>query len=282
MRLGDPERFASFLFNSKLYMALETSFGKSVESALVGHYPATSEAKWSDPAEKLAEFAELEGLGRQDRARRRTSSVWREIDKAVVHNERRYLVSIKSGPNTINDTQVQAMTQAIISHHQSWLEASLAHHDVAGIDIVIGLTYGTPRTTNNKDNQILAKLLDHGFTETDRNALPGTLVDASGRIRVYRVVGSDFWSFMGDPTNPSTQRQVYLEILLALSQALATGIPQAKIEERLADRMGRLALALAKLTFPKDSLPEWIQQNLNDEQLFWFATALTAFFDEGI
>lgn len=282
MRLGDPEKFASFLFNSKLYMALETSFGKSVESALVGHYPAGVEPKWGDPAEKLAEFAALAGLKRQDKARKRTASVWREVDKAVVHNRRRYLVSIKSGPNTINDTQVQAMTQAIIDHHAKWLEASLGA-EVDGIDIVIGLTYGTPRTTNNKDNQILAKLLDHGFVEADRAVAPGALVDtATGKIRVYRVVGSDFWAFIGNPSNPSGQRQVYLEILLALSQALAVGIPQANIEERLNDRMGRLALALAKLTFPKGSLPEWIQETLSEEQLFWFATALTAFFDEGI
>jgi len=283
MRLGDPERFASFLFNSKLYMALETSFGKSVEATLVGHYPVKSkpDARWGEPAEKTAEFATLKGLSRQDRARKRTSSVWREIDKSVTYEKRRYLVSIKSGPNTINDTQVQAMTQAVIDNHKAWLEASLAE-GADGIDIVVGLTYGTPRTTNNKENQILAKLLDHGFVEADRKNGGGILVDASGRIRVYRVVGSEFWSFIGNPSNLSAQPQVFLEILLALSQALAAGIPQAKIEERLADRMGRLALALAKLTFPKDSLPEWIQKALNEDQLFWFATALTAFFDEGV
>lgn len=282
MRLGDPDKFASFLFNSKLYMALETSFGKSVESALVGHYPVDVKPGWADPEEKLVESAGLRGLKRQDRARRRTSSVWREIDKAVIHNRRRYLISIKSGPNTINDTQVQAMTQAIIDNHPRWLEASLAH-GVDGVDIVVGLTYGTPRITNNKDNQILAKLLDHGFVEADRSVAPGTLVDVNtGQIRVYRVVGSDFWAFIGDPSNSSAQRQVYLEVLLALSQALAVGIPHANIEERLADRMGRLAFALAKLTFPKGSLPDWIRDDLSEEQLFWFATALTAFFDEGI
>ncbi len=283
MQLGDPEKFAGFLFNSKLYMALETSFGKSVESALVGHYPSESNAKWGDAEEKLAEFALLkeQKLGRQERAMERTTSVWREIDKTVVHNNRRFLVTIKSGPNTINDTQVQGMTQAILDHHQTWLESSLKL-GIEGIDIVVGLTYGTPKTTNNKDNQILAKLTRYGFLERDREGSPGILSDETGRIRVYRVIGSDFWSFIGDPSNPGNQRQVYLEILLALSQALARGIPQAKIEERLAERMGKLATALAKLTFPRDSLPEWIKENLSEEQLFWFATALTAFFDEGI
>jgi hypothetical protein len=282
MRLGDPEKFAAFLFNSKLYMALETSFGKSVESALVGHYPSDNELKWADPDEKVAEFAALKEskVGRQERAVQRTTSVWREIDKAVIHNSRRFLVTIKSGPNTINDTQVQGMTQAIIDNHAAWLESSLAQ-GVEGIDVVVGLTYGTPKTTNNKDNQILAKLTRYGFSERDRAEMPGVLTDETGRVRIYRVVGSDFWSFIGDPTTRN-QPQIYLEILLALSQALARGIPQAKIEERLAERMGRLAVALAKLTFPRDSLPDWIKETLTEEQLFWFATALTAFFDEGI
>ena len=33
--LDEPDDFARFLFNSKLYMALETSFGKSIEATFV-------------------------------------------------------------------------------------------------------------------------------------------------------------------------------------------------------------------------------------------------------
>src|SRR5438552_9958100 len=32
MKLDDPARFADFLFKNKLYMGLETSFGKSIEA----------------------------------------------------------------------------------------------------------------------------------------------------------------------------------------------------------------------------------------------------------
>jgi hypothetical protein len=171
MNLDDPARFAAFLFNSKLYMALETSFGKSVEAAFVGQYPLDSYEKWADAAEKAAEFAELEGLSREDKARRRTESVWREIDKSCVLGDRRFLTSIKSGPNTINDTQVQAMTRAIIDNHSSWLSQSkMTYPHVRNLDIVLGLTYGTDRTTNNKENQILVKLLEHGFIEEDHRA----------------------------------------------------------------------------------------------------------------
>ena len=46
MNLDDSLRFADFLFNSKLYMALETSFGKLIEAAFVDQYPLGSNAKW--------------------------------------------------------------------------------------------------------------------------------------------------------------------------------------------------------------------------------------------
>ena len=56
MELSDPERFADFLFNSKLTMGLETSFGKLIERAFVQGYPSNTNAKWADPDEKVAEF----------------------------------------------------------------------------------------------------------------------------------------------------------------------------------------------------------------------------------
>jgi len=98
MDLEQPNRFADFLFNNKLYMGLETSFGKSIEGAFVSAYPLNHDAKhkWIDPPEKLAEFAALEGLSREDKARARTSSIWREIDKSCVVGTRRYMASIKS------------------------------------------------------------------------------------------------------------------------------------------------------------------------------------------
>lgn len=161
MRLSAPERLADFIFNNKLYAGLETSFGKSIERHFVAQYPigAAADARWSDPPEKVSEAAALAGLSREEKAIRRVNSVWREIDKACVFGDRRYLVSIKSGPNCINDTQVQGMADAISLRYPEWLRASKAGNPaIAGIDIVVGITYGTVRTTNNKENQILAKL----------------------------------------------------------------------------------------------------------------------------
>jgi hypothetical protein len=284
MQLDAPEAFGSFLFNSKLYMALETSFGKSIEAAFVGQYPIISESKWIEAPEKRAEFDALVGLSNEEKAQRRVDSVWREIDKSVVVGTRRYLTSIKSGPNTINDTQVQGMTRAIIDNYQTWLEQTrTTYPEVTEVDVVLGLTYGTDRTTNNKEDQILVKLLQNGFVEEDRATRPGVLIDSATRtVRVYRRIGRDFWSFIGQPDNPASADFVFLEVLLALAKALAVGTKNADIETRINLKLQQLATALGNLRFPRRSLPDWIRDDFTDSQLFWFATAMTAFFDEGI
>lgn len=284
MNLDDPATFGKFLFDSKLYMALETSFGKSVESKFVGAYPINATAKWTEPPEKLSEFASLKGLSNEAKARKRISSVWREIDRSCVVGGRRYLTSIKSGPNTINDTQVQAMTAAVIANHAAWLDQTKRTYPaIKGLDIVLGLTYGTDRTTNNKENQILAKLIDSGFEEEDRASKPGILIDSKTRsIRVYRRIGKDFWSFIGQPDNESAADFVFLEILLGLARALALGVENATIETRINAKLTQLATALLGLRLDRDTLPLWVRSGFTEDQLFWFTTALTAFFDEGI
>jgi hypothetical protein len=229
MNLDEPQAFGTFLFNSKLYMALETSFGKQIEAAFVGQYPINSNNKWIEAPEKRAEFAALEGLSREEKAQQRLNSVWREIDKSVVVGNRRYLTSIKSGPNTINDTQVQGMTRAIIDNYAAWARQTReTYPGVNEIDVVLGLTYGTDKTTNNKENQILVKLLQNGFEEEDRANKPGVLIDSATRsVRVYRCIGRDFWAFIGRPDNRPAADFVFLEVLLALSKALGKGVENA-------------------------------------------------------
>jgi len=57
-----------FNFNSKLYMALEASVGKSVEAAFLGQYPLLKQNKCTDPPEKIAELEALSGLSREEKA----------------------------------------------------------------------------------------------------------------------------------------------------------------------------------------------------------------------
>jgi hypothetical protein len=286
MQLIESDQFASFLFNNKLYMGLETSFGKSIESVLVLPYPvgATLNDRWREPPEKVAESKTLANLGQEEKAQKRLDSVWREVDKACVVGRRRYMISIKSGPNCINDTQVKGMTDAIAQQYTMWMaRTKKTCPGVRELDIVIGLTYGTDRTTNNKENQILVKLLQKGFVEEDRAAKPGVLIDAATRsVRVYRRIGIDFWSLIGSPSDPRQSGFVYLEVLLALAKALSKGTTAASLEERVNIKIQQLSRALAKLSFPRHSLPTWFRKDVKDHELTWLAAAMSAFYDEGI
>lgn len=288
MGLTERERLARFLIDTKLYTGLETSFGKQVESQVVGLYPIGSKAPlaWEDPKEKLAEAESLKGLSRVEKAAKRKNSVWREIDKSCVVGSRRYLVSIKSGPNCINDTQVQAMQSAIESQYGEWLaETEKNYSGVKELDIIVGLTYGTSATTNNKENQILAKLLDSGFVEEDRNGRPGVLVDEeTGRVRVYRAVGIDFWALIGNPTNPASARHTFLEVLLGVALAMSSGPARATVFDTVQLKSLELAKAILEisLSFPKQLFPKWAQDSLSDHELMWLQAAITSFFDEGI
>jgi hypothetical protein len=47
MSLSDVQRLASFIFDNKLYMGLETSFGKSIESIVTKFYPTENACFWA-------------------------------------------------------------------------------------------------------------------------------------------------------------------------------------------------------------------------------------------
>jgi hypothetical protein len=283
MSLVDVQRLASFIFDNKLYMGLETSFGKSIESIVTKHYP-TESGCWDDPPEKIEEFKALVGLPREEKAKRRTASVWREVDRSYVAGDRRFLVSIKSGPNCINDTQVQSMQEAIAKWHLEWLKQSAQHYKaVKMLDLVIGITYGTDQTTNNKENQILAKLLDRGFVEENPETNPGVLIDSATKsVRVYRRIGQDFWSFIGNPAEPQKAAHVFLEVLLGLARALTQSRAELSLEERLKEKVRQLQIAFEQVVFPAKTFPDWVQKGFSENELLWFAAAVTAFFDRGV
>ena len=279
MNLNDPRDLANFLVNLKLYMSLETSFGKSLESTIMGHYPVVG-PKWDMPAEAGEEAGRLSGLSSEERAIERTQSAWREIDRACVAGGRRQLLTIKSGPSTINDTQVAAMTSAIVDHHADWLESSLRDGAVTGIDVVIGLTYGTEKSTNNKENQILVKLLDSGFVEVDRDSEPGVLSAMDGRVRVFRVVGRHFWTYAADPTRSIDTTFAFAEVLLALAHALKRVRDEQRIEDALNSRLDLLAEAIRGLRVTSGNVPTWVASEFSGIELTWLAAAMTVFFDQ--
>ena len=73
-----PDVLAHFLFNTKLYAGLETSFGKSIEAEFVGVYPvdAAPGSKWAEPEEKIKETATIDAmrLPGPEKARLRSSA----------------------------------------------------------------------------------------------------------------------------------------------------------------------------------------------------------------
>ena len=92
----------------------------------------------------------------------------------------------------------------------------------------------------------------------------------------------EFWDFIGSPQAPGEARFVYLEILLGLARALARCMNEADMETRINTKMRELGEALSNLTFDRQSLPNWVAGEFGEDELFWFATAMTAFYDEGI
>ncbi len=280
MGLEDPERFAQFLFNSKLYAGLETSFGKSLETEFLSLYPDPKNP-WSDAEEKIAEFAALEGLKRDEKAKRRDVSIWREIDKSLFVGKRRFLLLIKSGPNTINDTQVAAMKDAIADHYEEWYDAS-KKHGASELDVVVGLMYGTDRTTNNKEIQILVKLTEHGFVE-DRSQGNGTFVSKTmPGVRVYRRVGRDFWALVGSPEKPASAGYIFVEVVLGLIAGLKQTQEAGSIKEAVSSRINELAEALKRMAKPSVVYPAWVTRSFTQAELQWFIVALSSFFDEGL
>ena len=283
LRLDDLRDLSKFLVDIKLYMGLETSFGKSIEKVVMGHYPVGAELphRWQSPPEKDAESALLHGISAEEKSARRVDSVWREIDSSCVRDNRRHLMSIKSGIATINDTQVGGMFTAIRDNHPAWLASSRERYGVDGIDVVVGLTYGTPWTTNNKENQILNKLLTAGFAEEDRDRSPGVLTNLDGTVRVYRAVGIDYWAYAARPEDPGSGEFAFLEVLLGLAQALRLAHEKEDIGTALNERLDLLGQAFQSLRFPQgDALPRWVSHDLGLTELTWLAAALSAFFDE--
>ena len=281
MDWDDIESFAGFLFNSKLYAGLETSFGKVIEAEFIPFYP-TQESPWLDPPEKTSEQERINSFSREERARARDVSVWREIDKTYTVENTRYLLTIKSGPHCINDTQVEAMKTAISTHYLEWFRSSVeANPEIEELHIVIGITYGTEKTTNNKENQILVKLLEHNFI--DSGDAKGTVYHAKNpNIKVYRVIGKDFWALIGNPNNQTESEHVFLEILLGLLWALNQAETETSIEALVNEKIHSLARAIERLALPRDAIPPWINERFSANELLWLISAISTFYDEGI
>ena len=267
------EEISEFIFGSKLYMSLETAFGKSVESIVLPIYPIPSTtAGWKEHPEKEREM----------KSDSRTEDlVWQDVDKYCVIGDTAYITTVKSGPRTLNEDITDSIKDDIANHSETWLEGTQKHHpDVEELNISIGLTYGTDNSTNNKEMRILLKLVEEGFVEIDRDGKPGVIQHPeNGDITVESHVGIDFWSYIGNPQNPDDAKHVFLEVLLGMIEAAdETG---EALRSTTGDKIQKLTGAVDTLTIPESSLPEWIEANYEDDELVRLAQTLTLYYDEG-
>lgn len=143
----------------------DTSFGRFAEEKILPLFGATL------PAQK-------------DRLNRALAAVWEPIDRSMEIEGHTYLMSIKAGPWTMNQ-----------SHANGMIEKFPAIHANTGARCMIGITYGRYADLNNKP----------------------ALVDASlGHPDWFDyLVGKDFWEFV------SGVRDVHVHIFKAIREAQA-------------------------------------------------------------
>jgi hypothetical protein len=135
-----PFEAAEYLQNSKLHHGDATAFGKFIEDKILPPFGVTR------PAEK----DEMPGL-------------FSPIDVETTVEGTRYLLSLKSGPWTMNQSHANEMVSRFPEIHEK-----------TGDELVIGIVYGTRSRLNNKPQ--LVERNTGGYTHT--------------------LVGHEFWEFI--------------------------------------------------------------------------------------
>jgi hypothetical protein len=267
------EEISEFIFGAKLYMSLETAFGKSVENIVMPVYPIPDvETGWKEHPEKVKEM-QSDGRG-EDLA-------WQKIDKYCVVDDTAYLATVKSGPRTLNESTTDSMKSDIATHSDTWLEGTRNHHPgVDELEVIIGLTYGTDNSTDSKEMRVLLKLVEEGFVEKDRQNHPGVIVHPDNQnITVHTQVGIDFWSFVANPQDPQSAEYAFLEVLLGLIKA--SDEAGEALKGKTAEKVKSLEEIIDGLAMPDSTYPDWIDSEFGDDELVRLAQTLTLYYDEG-
>lgn len=142
-----PFEAAEYVQNSKLPHGDATAFGKFVEDRIFPIFGAKT------PKEKNTSA---------------TANLWSPIDKEIEIAGVRFLLTLKAGPWTMNQ-----------DHAHNMIARFPEIRDTTGCDIVIGITYGTPGSLNNK---------------------PAMVVRGTGDY-VHTLVGKELWEFVTGVTD---------------------------------------------------------------------------------
>lgn len=139
-------------------------------------------------------------------------ALWEPIDSQIVIDGCRYLLSIKSGPWTMNQSHANAMIEKLGGVHEQ-----------SGCPIVLGIMYGRYEQLNNKP-----KLVDD---------------ELGGPDWFDYLVGRDFWEFI------SGVRDVHKEIYSAIRKAQTEFADEHKDEtfyEKLVANRLKIAASIRK------------------------------------
>ena len=116
------------LIPAKVFSSMETSAGKMVERVVLSHY----------------------GWKCVDSAMHTTDSV---IDASKIDGDTLHLVTLKSGPQCINDSMTGSISSELVKYAVDWAKAS----SVQKVDFTVGVLYGTQKKSNKKDWHILRR-----------------------------------------------------------------------------------------------------------------------------
>jgi hypothetical protein len=188
-----PFEVAERLQLAKAFHGDDTAFGRMAEEKFLNILGATS------PPEKRSADSAVRGL-------------WSPIDLHAVIDGQRYLMSIKAGPWTMNQ-----------SHAGEMISKFARLHGETGANIIIGITYGRYRNLNNKPSLVQRGLGNPNWYDF--------------------LVGKDLWEFV------SGVRGVHREIFVAIRKAqkrFARHHSDETFSERLVGNRLKIASSLRK------------------------------------
>lgn len=135
-----PFEAAEYVQNSKLHQGDSTAFGKFVETKILPHFDAVA------PFEK-----------------KKDEKLFSPIDLEIEVEKRRYLVSLKAGPRTMNKAHANEMNDKFPKIHKK-----------TGAEIIIGVVYGKRERLSNKAREVEGGTGDY----------------------THVLVGSELWEFV--------------------------------------------------------------------------------------
>lgn len=171
----------------------DTSFGRFAEEKILPLFGATL------PPQK-------------NKVNKALAAVWEPVDRQMEIEGNRYLMSIKAGPWTMNQSHANGMIEKFPEIHKS-----------TGARCMVGITYGRYVDLNNKPALVDARL--------------------GGPDWFDYLVGRDFWEFV------SGVRDVHVHIFRAIREAQASFAKRHKDEtfhERLINNRLKVASSLRK------------------------------------